>query len=50
MLKLAEDLQSWQDTDARLWAKNLEPLTQVVVERYLEFLPKQDYPIRRGVH
>lgn len=50
LLKLAEELQSWQDTDARLWAKNLEPLTQVVVERYLEFLPKQDYPIRRGVH
>lgn len=50
LLKLAEELQSWQDTDVQLWAKNLEPLTQVVVERYLEFLPKQDYPIRRGVH
>jgi hypothetical protein len=50
LLKLAEELQSWQDTDAQLWAKNLESLIQVVVERYLEFLPKQDYPIRRGVH
>lgn len=50
LLKLAEELQSWQDTDVQLWIKNLEPLTQVVVERYLEFLPKQDYPIRRGVH
>ncbi|MCK4464111.1 MAG: DUF2891 domain-containing protein [Bacteroidales bacterium] len=50
LLKLAEELQSWQDTEAKLWAKNLEPLTQVVVELYLEFLPKQDYPIRRGVH
>ena len=32
------------------WSENLDPLVQVIVLRYLEFLPKQTYPIRTGVH
>ncbi len=36
--------------DAKVWAKNLRPLADVVVSRYLDFLPKQTYPIRTGVH
>jgi hypothetical protein len=50
LLKLSEELQLWDDVDAHVWLKNLEPLTQAIVDRYMEFLPKQDYPIRRGVH
>src|SRR5262249_4729031 len=38
------------DADARTWAKNLQPLADVVVARYLDFFPKQTYPIRTGVH
>ncbi|MGE3809786.1 MAG: DUF2891 domain-containing protein, partial [Gemmataceae bacterium] len=45
-----EELHGWDDPDARRWAKSLQPLVDVLVERYLEFLPKQDYPIRTGVH
>jgi hypothetical protein len=50
LLKLAEELHGWDDPDAKLWSKNLQPLTDVIVERYLAFLPKQTYPIRSGVH
>jgi len=28
----------------------LDPLVQAIVRRYLDFLPKQTYPIRTGVH
>ena len=50
LLKLAEELHGWDDPDAKAWAKNLQPLSDLLVSRYLEFLPKQTYPIRSGVH
>ena len=50
LLKLAEELHTWDDADAKTWAKNLKPLTDSMVARYLAFLPKQTYPIRSGVH
>ena len=50
LLKLAEELRSWNDDDGRRWSKNLQPLADGFVEKYLSFLPKQNYPIRTGVH
>jgi hypothetical protein len=50
LLKLAEELHGWDDPDARTWSKNLKPLADTIVARYLAFLPKQTYPIRSGVH
>jgi|GEM_PF-406282 len=50
LLKLAEELYGWDDPEGKKWSKNLQPLADAVVKRYLEFLPKQTYPIRRGVH
>ena len=50
LLKLAEELHGWDDPDARRWSQNLQPLADVIVARYLEFFPKQTYPIRTGVH
>jgi hypothetical protein len=50
LLKLAEELQGWDDPDAARWAQALEPLCTVIVTRYLEFFPKQTYAIRTGVH
>ena len=50
LLKLAEELHGWDDPDASVWSKNLRPLADVIVARYLEFFPKQTYPIRTGVH
>ena len=50
LLKLAEELHDWNDPDGAAWSKNLKPLADSLVERYLAFLPKQTYPIRTGVH
>jgi hypothetical protein len=50
LLKLADELKGWDDPDAQAWSRNLRPLADAVVTRYLEFFPKQTYPIRTGVH
>ena len=50
LLKLAEELHTWDDPTARTLEKNLQPLTDLIVEKYLEFLPKLNYPIRVGEH
>lgn len=50
LLKLAEEIHDWDDADAKQWSKNLKPLTEAIVARYLAYFPKQTYPIRSGVH
>ena len=50
LLKLAEELYTWNDPEGKRWSANLQPLTDLFVERYLEFLPIQTYPVRTGVH
>jgi len=50
LLKLAEELHTWDDPLARELESNLAPLTKVIVDKYLEFLPKLVYPIRVGEH
>jgi hypothetical protein len=50
LLKLAEELYGWDDPDAKRWAANLRPTSDVIVARYLGYFPKQTYPIRTGVH
>lgn len=50
LLKLAEELHTWDAPLARELETNLQPLTDLIVEKYLEFLPKLNYPIRVGEH
>ncbi|MDT7540847.1 MAG: hypothetical protein QOE33_751 [Acidobacteriota bacterium] len=50
LLKLAEELRGRDDEDARRWSRALQPLVDLIVEKYEAFLPKQTYPIRTGVH
>ena len=50
LLKLAEELHEWDDADGKKWSRNLQPLAESLVARYIAFLPKQTYPIRTGVH
>ncbi len=50
LLKLAEELALSENDRAKAWSRNLQPLTEALIERYLNFLPKQTYPIRTGVH
>lgn len=49
-LKLAEELHASSSPEAKRWAEHLQPLTDTLVTRYLDFLPKQTYPIRTGLH
>ncbi len=50
LLKLAEELHQWDHMVARNAEINLQPLIDLIVERYIEFLPKLNYPIRVGEH
>ncbi len=50
LLKLAEELHTWDSTLGKKWGEIIKPLEDKIVERYLNFLPKLTYPIRTGVH
>ena len=50
LLQLQMELNHWQDKDAQIWAKNLRPLSDLIIVRYKEYLPKLVYPIRTGTH
>lgn len=50
LLKLAQELHGWDDPDGRIWSGHLGPLVETIIKKYLDFLPKQTYPIRTGVH
>ena len=49
-LKLAEELHISSSPEAKQWASNIKPLADSLAGRYLDFLPKQVYPIRTGLH
>jgi Protein of unknown function (DUF2891) len=50
VLKLDQELQTWDDPLAAGWREALRPLTARVVDLWKKFLPKQTYPNRTGVH
>ncbi len=50
LLKLAEELHTWDDPLAKELEVNLQPLTDLIVAKYIAFLPKLKYPIRVGEH
>ncbi|MDJ0699070.1 MAG: DUF2891 domain-containing protein [Woeseiaceae bacterium] len=50
LLKLATELDTWDDPLGDELSTNLAPLVQAIRQRYLEFLPVQEYPVRTGVH
>ncbi|HKJ47463.1 MAG TPA: DUF2891 domain-containing protein [Christiangramia sp.] len=50
LLKLQEELITWEDPLGQELAGNLQPLTDLIIQNYIEFLPKLNYPIRVGEH
>ncbi len=50
LLKLAEELYTWDDPLANELSTNLQPLAEIVIQGYIDFLPKLNYPIRVGEH
>ncbi len=50
LLTLARELDGSSDGELAQWGRALRPLTETIARKYLDFLPKQQYPIRSGVH
>lgn len=50
LLKLAQELHTWNHPTARTLENSLQPLTNLIIDKYIEFLPKLNYPIRVGEH
>jgi hypothetical protein len=50
LLKLQLELEKSDQEYAHKLAENLRPLSNLIIERYIEFLPKLVYPQRVGTH
>ncbi len=49
--KLQQELYTWKENpQAQIWYRTLKPLEDVFVQRYMDYLPKLNYPIRTGTH
>jgi hypothetical protein len=50
LLKLADELASWQHADADTWSRALAPAVHAVATNWTGFLRRVTYPIRAGTH
>ncbi len=50
LLKLSTELYTWDNPMAQELFNNLEPLSNLIAEKYMNYLPKLKYPIRVGTH
>jgi len=50
LLKLDEELVTWDNEHGREWHAAMRPLTDKILELWRAFLPRQTYPNRTGVH
>jgi hypothetical protein len=50
LLKLQQELNSYDTPEGRQWRRALQPLSDTVVQLWMRFLPKQTYANRTGVH
>lgn len=50
LLRLALELEEWDDKQGNTWRENIRPLEKEIVDKTLGYLPRLSYPIRTGVH
>lgn len=50
LLKLAMELNTWDDPLGRQLSKNIQPLADTIAAKYSAFLPRLTYPVRVGEH
>ncbi|MCT4560886.1 MAG: DUF2891 domain-containing protein [Crocinitomicaceae bacterium] len=50
LLRLHGETYQWEDTLGKQIYENLKPLADHIVQAYLSFLPKLNFPIRNGEH
>ena len=49
-LRMADELEGWDDPDGKLWRENVRGLEELLVQRTIDYLPKLTFPIRTGTH
>lgn len=49
-LRMAAELETWDDEQGKQWRKGLQGLEELLVQRTIDYLPKLSYPIRTGIH
>jgi len=50
LLMLCDELSRHRDKNGRRWHSALLPMAEMIADRFLEYLPKADYPMRVGMH
>ncbi|MEO0571524.1 MAG: DUF2891 domain-containing protein [Bacteroidota bacterium] len=50
LLKLVEEIHTWEEPLARELEENLKPLSELIVQKLEAYLPKLQYPVRVGTH
>jgi hypothetical protein len=50
LLRLAVELERWQDPEGRVWARAIRPLAAHLVLRASAYLPRLSAPVRDGTH
>lgn len=49
-MKLYEELNSWEDEEAKKWTENLKPLINLFEERSISYFNNRTFPMRNGTH
>ncbi len=50
LLALQSELDRWDDPDGQRWAATLRPLSDVIAQSFITWLPLLSYPQRAGTH
>ncbi len=50
LLQMQQELLTWNDRDALQWRQTLQPFCDSIIRIWRNYLPKQTYPNRTGVH
>jgi hypothetical protein len=50
LLRLAAEIRTFDDPDAKRWAKSLAPLEEILIRRTKQYLEKLSLPVRAGTH
>lgn len=50
LLKLQQELLTWDDAQGKQWGRTMQPLCDTIISFWMKYLPKQTYPNRTGVH
>jgi hypothetical protein len=50
LLRLAAELRTWEDPDAKRWSAALAPLERLLARRTIDYLGRLSTPVRAGTH